>query len=56
MGIQPAPHAVNLYLYYYEAKLIKMLIKENYCATEKFNYHRRFIDDLHTLNNDGPQW
>ena len=30
-----------------------MLVKENYSAAKKFNYTRRFIDDLHTLNNDG---
>ena len=30
-----------------------MLTKENYSAAKKFNYTRRFIDDLHTLNNDG---
>ena len=43
----------NLYLYYYEAKFMEMLTKENYSAAKKFNYTRRFIDDLHTLNNDG---
>ena len=43
----------NLYLYYYEAKFMEMLTKENYSAAKKFNYTRRFIDDLHTLNDDG---
>ena len=37
----------------YEAKFKAMLVKENYSAAKKFNYTRRFIDDLHTLNNDG---
>ena len=32
---------------------MEMLSKENYSAAKKFNYTRRFIDDLHTLNNDG---
>ena len=53
MGIDPAPQMANLYLYYYEAKFMEMLTKENYSAAKKFNYTRRFIDDLHTLNNDG---
>ena len=50
MGIDPAPEMANLYLYYYEAKFMEMLTKENYSAAKKFNYTRRFIDDLH---NDG---
>ena len=55
MGIDPAPQMANLYLYYiyYEAKFMEMLTKENYSAAKLFNYTRRFIDDLHTLNNDG---
>ena len=32
---------------------MEMLTKENYSAAKKLNYTRRFIDDLHTLNNDG---
>ena len=43
----------SLFLYYYEAKFMEMLTKENNSAAEKFNYTRRFIDALHTLNNDG---
>ena len=35
------------------SKNTEMLTKENYSAAKKFNYTRRFIDDLHTLNNDG---
>ena len=53
MGIDPAPQMAHLYLYYYEAKFMEMLTKKNYSAAKKFNYTRRFIDDLHTLNNDG---
>ena len=53
MGIDPAPQMVNLYLYYYEAKFIEMPTKENYSSANKFNFTRRVIDDLHTLNNDG---
>ena len=41
------------YLYYHEAKFMEMLTKENYSATKKFNNTRHFIDDLHTLNDDG---
>ena len=36
-----------------EAKFMEMLTKENYSAAKKFNYTWHFIDDLHTLNNDG---
>ena len=32
---------------------MEMLTKENYSAAKKVNYTRRFIDELHTLNNDG---
>ena len=32
---------------------MEMLTKEKYSAAKKFNYTRCFIDDLHTLNNDG---
>ena len=53
MDIDPAPQMANLYLYYYEAKFMEMLTKENYSAAKTLNYTRRFIDDLHTLNNDG---
>ena len=53
MGIDPAPQMTNLYLYYYEAKFMELLTKENYSAAKKFNYTRHFIDDLHTFNNDG---
>ena len=60
MGIDPAPQMANLYLYYYEANfmeiltnLMEMLIKESNSAAKKCNYTRRFIDDLHTLNNNG---
>ena len=53
MGIDAAPQMAKLYLYYYEAKFMEMLTKENYSAAKKFNYTRRFIDDLHTLINYG---
>ena len=53
MGIDPAPQMANLYLYYYEANIMEMLTKENYSAAKKFNYTRRFTDDLHALNSDG---
>ena len=32
---------------------MKNLTKTNYSAARKFNRTRRFIDDLHTINNDG---
>ena len=36
MRIDPAPQMTNLYLYYYEAKFMEMLTKENYNAANKF--------------------
>ena len=53
MGIDPAPQMAKLYLYAYESKFMEILTKENYGAARKFNYTRRYIDDLNTLNNDG---
>ena len=32
---------------------MERLTKENYGEARKFNRTRRFIDDLHTINNDG---
>ena len=53
MGIDPAPQMANLYLYAYEARFMQKLTKENYGAAKKFNFTRRYIDDLNTINNDG---
>ena len=47
MGIDPAPQMASLYLYYYEAKFMETLTKENYSAAKKFNYTRRYIDGRH---------
>ena len=52
MGIDPAPQMANLYLYSYESAFMDKLTKENYGAAKKFSYTRRYIDDLHTINND----
>ena len=53
MGIDPAPQMANLYLYSYEARFMGRLTKEDYGAAKRFNYTRRFIDDLNTINNHG---
>ena len=53
MGIDPAPQMANLYLHAYESKFMEELTKTNYTAARKFNKTRRFIDDLHTINNEG---
>ena len=53
MGIDPAPQMANLYLYAYESNFMEKLTKVNYGEARKFNRTRRFIDDLHTINNDG---
>ena len=37
----------------YEAGFMEKLTKENYGVAKKFNFRRIFIDDLHTINNDG---
>ena len=41
----------NLFLFYYEYKYMKNLIKNNIILSKKFNNTMRYIDDLLTLNN-----
>ena len=53
MGIDPAPFWANLYLYSYEYKFIKNLIKTNPQRAMKFRYAVRFIDDQCNLNDGG---
>ena len=42
----------NLFLFYYEYKYMKNLIKNNIILAKKFNNTMRYIDDLLTLNNN----
>ena len=53
MGIDPAPHMANLYLYHDEFVYMEKLTKVNYGKALKYNNTQRFIDDLFTMNNDG---
>ena len=51
MGTDCAPLLANLFLFYYEYKYMKSLIKNNITLARKFNHAMRYIDDLLTLNN-----
>ena len=53
MGTYCAPLLANLFLFYYEYKYMKNLVKDNLQAAMKFNGTMRYIDDLLTLNNSG---
>jgi hypothetical protein len=53
MGIDPAPFWANLYLYFYENKFIKDLMKTNPTDARKFLHATRFIDDECNLNDSG---
>ena len=53
MGIDPAPFWANLYLYFYEENYISNLIQNNKAKAKKFNFTKRFIDDLIAINDDG---
>ena len=48
MGTDCAP---NLFLFYYEYRYMKNLIKNNIILAKKTNNTMRYIDDLLTLNN-----
>ena len=52
MGTDCAPLLANLFLFYYEYKYMKNLIKNNIILAKKFNNTMRYIDDLLTLNNN----
>ena len=46
MGTDCAPLLANLFLFYYEYKYMKNLVKDNLQAAMKFNGTMRYIDDL----------
>ena len=51
MGTDCAPLLTNLFLFYYEYKYMRNLIKTNLMLAKKFSNTMRYIDDLLTLNN-----
>ena len=51
MGIDPAPHWANLYLYSYEEKHVSSLMKTDPISARKYKYSFRFIDDEGNLND-----
>ena len=53
MGIDPAPHWANLYLYSYEEKHVSSLMKHNPIYARRYKYAFRFIDDQCNLNDSG---
>ena len=53
MGTDCAPLLANLFLFYYEYRYMKNLIKNNLTLAKKYSHTVRYIDDLLTLNNSG---
>ena len=51
MGTDCAPLLDNLFLFFYEYRYLKSLIKSNILMARKFNNTMRYIDDLLVLNN-----
>ena len=51
MGTDCAPLLANLFLFFYEYRYIKGLIKSNILMARKCNNTMRYIDDLLVLNN-----
>ena len=51
MGTDCAPLLANLFLFYYEYKYMKWLMKDNFQLARMFSHTVRYIDDLLTLNN-----
>ena len=51
MGTDCAPLVANLFLFHYEYKYMRNLIKCNLMLAKRFSNTMRYIDDLLTLNN-----
>ena len=51
MGTDCAPLLANLYLFHFEYKFMKNLMKSNLSKVRSFTYSFRYIDDLLTINN-----
>ena len=52
MGTDCAPLLANLFLFFYEYRYMKNLIKSNTIIARRFNNTMRYIDDLLVLNNN----
>ena len=53
MGTDCAPLLANLYLFFYEYRYIKGLMKDSFETAKMFKNTMRYIDDLLVLNNPG---
>ena len=53
MGSDPAPFFANLFLYFYESKWVKTVMKNDLRRARRFGNTFRFIDDLNALNDGG---
>ena len=51
MGTDCVPLLANLYLFYFEYKYMRGLLKNNFRMARRFSNTVRYIDDLLTLNN-----
>jgi hypothetical protein len=51
MGTDCAPLVANLFLFYYEYRYMRNMIKTNLMLAKRFSNTTRYIDDLLTLNN-----
>ena len=51
MGTDCAPLVANLFLFYYEYKYMRNMIKTNLMLAKRFSNTMRYIDGLLTLNN-----
>ena len=51
MGTDCAPLLANLFLFFYEYRYMKNLIKNDIFMARRFNNTMRYIDDLLILNN-----
>ena len=51
MGTDCAPLLANLFLFFYEYRYLRCLIKSDIVLARRFNNTMRYIDDLLVLNN-----
>ena len=56
MGTDCAPLLANLFLFHYEYKFMKEKLKQNNQLAKTFSYTFRYIDDLHVLAVNNPNF